>query len=216
MKRIISGRIWLGALLIGGSVCASVLPGIAVPQSSPNSGPNVSAPPASPSPGGSGERAHFHRPGTDVDGDIFVGSLASEVFILRGNVTLHSDPTVDRAIAAASESSDPLTVTADEIDVDRAASTYVAKGHVRFVQGTRSGQADTAMLNEEARTIDLIGHANVIEGDHRAAADKMHYDMSDKRFAGAGDVRIYQPLPTPNPNASSSAAPKKRKRRLPL
>jgi lipopolysaccharide export system protein LptA len=109
-----------------------------------------------------------------------------------------------------------LTVTADEIDIDRDGLNYVAKGNVHFTQGTRSGKADLAMLDEAAHTIDLIGNANVVEGDHRAAAAKMHYNMLDKDFRGSGDVRIYEPVPTPNPNASSTPAPKKRRHRLPL
>jgi lipopolysaccharide export system protein LptA len=160
--------------------------------------------------------AHLHRPGTDVDGDVFMGSLASDVFVLKGNVVLHSDPKIDQAIGDISKSDDPLTLTADEIDVDKTGATYVAKGHVHFVQGTRSGQADVATLNEQAHTIDLIGNANVLDGDHRAAAAKMHYNMLDKQFLGSGNVRLYEPVPTPNPNASGTPAPKKRKRRIPL
>jgi lipopolysaccharide export system protein LptA len=141
--------------------------------------------------------------------------LASDVFVLKGNVVLHSDPAVDRSIADLSQSGDRLTLTADEIDIDKAGLSYVAKGHVHFVQGLRSGQADLAQLNEETHTIDLIGNANVLEGDHRAAAEKMHYNMADKGFAGSGNVRIYEPLPTPNPNTAPTAAPKK-KRRFPV
>jgi lipopolysaccharide export system protein LptA len=204
--------------LAGFAVALLGLTGALGATAPPTASPTPAAAPASdsPPPDEPAGRAHFHRPGTDVDGDSFAGSLASDVFILKGNVTLHSDPKIDRAIAEASESSDPLTLTADEIDVDRATLTYVAKGHVHFVQGTRSGDADTAMLNEGAHTIDLIGNANVVDGDRRTAADKMHYDTVDKQFAAAGDVRIYQPLPTPNPDAVASAAPKKRKHRLPL
>jgi lipopolysaccharide export system protein LptA len=155
----------------------------------------------------------LHRPGTDVDGDLLTGSLASHVFILKGSVTLHSDPKIDREMAEASEDDEPLTVTADEIDVDQVAFSYIAKGHVHFTQGGRSGSADIATLNEEAHTLDLFGNANVLEGDHRATAAKMHYNTLDKQFIGAGDVHLYAPLPTPNP--SSTTAPKRR-RRLPL
>jgi lipopolysaccharide export system protein LptA len=157
----------------------------------------------------------LHRPGTDVEGDVLTGSLTSMAYVLKGNVTLHSDPKIDSEIAAASESTDPLTVSADEIDVDRMGLTYVAKGHVQFTQGTRSGRANLAMLDEMRHTLDLVGDANVFDGERRAAADKLHYDMNDKGFEGAGDVRIYQPVPTPNPSASGTPAPK-RKRRLPL
>ncbi len=192
-----------------------------------NGSPAGAATPAAPGPAGSGPspaasapsaipsgRFHLHRPGTDVDGDLLTGSLASHVFVLKGNVTLHSDPKIDREMAEASESDEPLTVTADEIDVDQVTFTYVAKGHMHFVQGSRSGTADLATLNEEAHTLDLVGNATVLDGDHRTTAAKMHYNTFDKQFIGAGDVRIYAPLPTPNPSASKP--PPKHKLRLPL
>jgi lipopolysaccharide export system protein LptA len=171
--------------------------------------------PVSPSPENPSARTHLHRPGTDVDSDVLTGSLASEVYVLKGNVTLHSDPKIDRAIAEESQSDEPLTITADEIDVDRLGLSYVAKGNVRFVQGTRSGRADLAMLNEQAHTLDLIGNASVLDGERRAVAAKMHYNTLDKQFRGSGDVRIYQPLPPPNPKPQASPTGK-HKRRFPL
>jgi hypothetical protein len=186
------------------------MPSSPAPAASPG-GQTNGTPRSSATPAG---RFHLHRPGTDVDGDLLTGSLASHVFILKGNVTLHSDPKIDREIAEASESEDPLTVTADEIDADQTALTYVAKGRVHFVQGSRSGTGDLATLNEEAHTLDLVGNANVLDGDHRTTAAKMHYNTADKRFVGAGDVRIYSPLPAPSPGAATP--PPKHKRRLPL
>jgi len=140
--------------------------------------------------------------------------LASHVFILKGNVVLHSDPKIDRDMAEASESDEPLTLTADELDVDQFAFTYVAKGHVHFVQGSRSGFADLATLNEEAHTLDLVGNASVLDGEHRTTAAKMHYNTADKQFVGGGDVHIYAPAPTPNPGTGTPTP--KHKRRLPL
>ncbi len=160
-------------------------------------------------------RVHLHRPGTDVDADVLTGSLASQAYIFKGNVSLHSDPTIDREIGATSESDEPLTVTADEIDVDKLGRSYVARGNVHFVQGARSGNADLAQLNEDRHTLDLIGNANVLEGEHRAVASKMHYNTLDKQFAGSGNVRIYEPVPTANPQTLPTPAPK-RKRRLPF
>jgi lipopolysaccharide export system protein LptA len=190
------------------------------PVNTPPPAPAASAPPApaasapAPSPT-SASRAHLHRPGTDVESDVLTGSLASQAYILKGNVTLQSDPKIDRDIAEVSESDEPLTLTADEIDVDKNGLTYVAKGNVHFVQGDRSGGADLATLDELTHSLDLVGNANVFEGDHRAAASKMHYDTLDKQFAGSGGVRIYEPLPTPGPSASGTPPPKHR-RRLPF
>lgn len=197
--------------------------GVSSPPAPPSYGephrgvPRGPIPPAHPAPAPSGSplgRFHLHRPGTDVDGDLLTGSLASQAYILKGNVTLHSDPKIDREIADASESEEPLTVTADEIDVDRLGYSYVAKGHVHFVQGVRSGRANLATLNEQTHSLDLVGDANVYEGDHRTVADRFHYDMLDKSFHGSGDVRIFEPLPTPAPSVATPAP--KHKRRLPL
>ena len=160
-------------------------------------------------------RFNLHRPGTDIDGDSLTGNVGSNVYVFRGNVVLHSDPKVDRNFGSATESDAPLTVSADELDVDRFAMTYVAKGHVHFSQGTRSGSADLAMLNEQTRDLDLLGHADVLDGDHRARAAKLHYNGSDRQFHGAGDVRIYEPVPSPQPRASATPAGKHR-RRLPF
>lgn len=187
------------------------------PAESPGTGPGalpVPIPTASAAGGQPAGRFHLHRPGTDVDGDLLTGSLASHVFVLKGDVVLHSDPKIDREIAEASESDEPLSVTADEIDVDQVAFTYVAKGHVHFVQGNRSGFADLATLNEEAHTLDLVGNAVVLDGEHRTTAAKMHYNTADKQFVGGGDVRIYSPIPISSPGAATP--PPKHKRRLPF
>lgn len=182
----------------------------------PTPQPIGAAAPARPSPVASAPgRFHLHRPGTDVDGDALSGNTASNVFVFRGNVVLHSDPKVDHEFNSATDSDEPITVTADEIDVDKFASTYTAKGHVHFSQGTRSGKADLAMLDERSHDLDLIGNADVLDGEQRARAAKMHYNTADKRFRGSGDVHIYEPAPTPDPNATATAAPK-RKRRLPF
>jgi lipopolysaccharide export system protein LptA len=175
--------------------------------------PASAAPEPAPSPTSS-SRFHLHRPGTDVDGDLLSGNSASGLYVFRGNVILHSNPKIDTEFGAT-ESDEPITVTADEIDIDRFAATYVAKGHVHFVQGDRSGRADVAMLNEQTQDLDLLGNADVLEGDHRARAAKMYYNIADRRFHGSGDVRIYEPAPTPNPQASATSAPKHR-RRLPF
>ncbi len=201
---------------------------VAVQAPPPAPAPSILTPPPLPLPGApatsgspqpsalpNADRVHLHRPGTDVDADTLTGNVGSDVYVLKGGVTLHSDPTVDRTVGADTESSDPLTVTADEIDVDKAGLSYVAKGHVHFVQGDRSGSSDLAMLSEAQHTLDLIGNADVRDGDRRAAAAKMHYNTLDKQFSGAGNVRIYEPLPTPKPHPSSTAAPK-HKRRLPF
>lgn len=158
-------------------------------------------------------RVRICRPGTDVEGDTFVANLGGETSIIKGNVVLHSDPTVDKAFAAT-ESDDPLTLTADEIDLERKTLRYVAKGHVHFNQGSREGNADTATLDEQTHDADLIGHARVFDGEHETKADRMHYNTQDKQFHGFGNVRIRVPVPTPTPlppGATPTPTPKKRR-----
>ncbi len=214
MKRTAFGAIFLASTLLQmtGAGAQITTPMAATPAPVPA----ASAPPSTPSPRATAPgRFNLHRPGTDIDGDELTGNVGSNVYVFRGNIVLHSDPKVDRSFGAATESDAPLTITSDELDVDRFAMTYVAKGHVHFTQGTRSGNADLAMLNEQTRDLDLLGHADVVDGDHRARAAKLHYNGTDRQFHGAGDVRIYGPAPSPQPSASATPAGKHR-RRLPF
>ncbi|GAC1403952.1 MAG: hypothetical protein NVSMB64_06440 [Candidatus Velthaea sp.] len=162
-------------------------------------------------------RVHLARPGTDIEADTLVGNLNAETYTVKGNVVIRSDPKVDQAVAFT-ESSEPFTLTADVVDVERKALRYAAKGNVHFVQGMRDGRADTALLDEKLHDLDLVGHAHVADGGQQANADRMHYNTIDKHFTGAGNVKIIAPVPTPTPGPPSTAtpAPKKRGLKLPI
>ncbi|MFN2459076.1 MAG: LptA/OstA family protein [Candidatus Velthaea sp.] len=186
-------------------------PAAPAPASSGSAQPEQTQPPA---PG----RVHLHRPGTDMDADSLVGNMNGQTYVLKGNVVLHSDPKVDPAFAAT-ESSDPLTLSADEMDVERKSLRYVAKGHVQFTQGSRSGRADTATLDEKLHDLDLIGHAHVSDGIQQANSDRMHYNTSNRKFRGAGNVKIIAPIPTATPappGTTPTPAAKKKRLGLPI
>jgi len=193
----------LGVVLLGSTVVGA--------QSTLSPKP-ISAPAAS------GSRVHLQRPGTQIDADELVGNLRAQTYTVRGNVIVHSDPKVDSAVAVT-ESDQPFTLTADTVDVERTALRYAAKGNVHFVQGTREGRADTALLDEKIHDLDLVGHAHVSEGEQQANADRMHYNTLNRHFTGAGNVKIIAPVPTPTPCIgckSPSPAPKKRGIKLPI
>lgn len=208
----------LALLLVSAASALAQSP--APPRPSPAGAPAAPSPPAqpeqsaSPAPG----RVHLHRPGTDMDADSLVGNMNGQTYVLKGNVVLHSDPKTDTAFAAT-ESSDPLTLSADEMDVERKALRYVAKGHVQFTQGTRSGRADTATLDEKLHDLDLIGHAHVSDGIQQANSDRMHYNTANRKFQGTGNVKIIAPIPTATPappGTTPTPAPKKRRVPLPI
>lgn len=169
------------------------------------------------SPAPAGARVHLARPGTDIEADTLIGNLNAQTYTVSGNVVIHSDPKVDRAVAL-SESTEPFTLSADAVDVERKALRYAAKGHVHFVQGAREGRADTALLDEKSHDLDLIGHAHVADGGQQADADRMHYNTLDKHFTGTGNVKLIAPVPTPPPGSAptSTPAPKKRGLKLPF
>jgi hypothetical protein len=150
------------------------------------------------------------RPGSDVEADSVTGSFLSNAFVFKGNVVLHSDPKVDKS-AAETQSDDPITLTADEVDVERETQRYVAKGKVHFTQGAREGNADTMILDEKTHDVDLIGHARVFDGEHDSKADQIHYNTKDKQFHGMKHVHIVVPIPTASPGPSPTPGGKKRR-----
>ncbi|GAC1426755.1 MAG: hypothetical protein NVSMB5_21380 [Candidatus Velthaea sp.] len=163
----------------------------------------------------SSTRVHLARPGTDIEADTLVGNLNAETYTVRGNVVIHSDPKVDRAVAVT-ESSEPFTLSADAVDVERKALRYAAKGNVHFVQGARDGRADTALLDEKSHDLDLVGHAHVADGGQQANADRMHYNTLDKHFTGVGNIKLIAPVPTPTPGPANTATPAPKKHGLKL
>jgi len=131
---------------------------------------------------------------------------------------LHSDPKIDKAFAAT-ESDEPLTLTADEIDIERKSPRFVAKGRGHFPQGKRDGNADTAILDEKTHDVDLIGHTRVFDGENETRADRMHYNTQHRKIHGIGNVRILVPVATATPlppGTTPTPAPKKRRIPLPI
>jgi lipopolysaccharide assembly outer membrane protein LptD (OstA) len=170
-----------------------------------------------PSPGSiepdSAQRFHAHRPGSDVYSDTMDGNIKSERYTVQGHVVLHSDPSVDHA-ASGSESDLPITLTADRVDVDEKAKRYVAHGSVHFMQGTREGSCDDAMLDDVSHDLDLIGHAHISEAGQTLSAHTFHYNTKTREYHGEGDVTILAPLPTATPlppGVTPAPAPKKKK-----
>jgi lipopolysaccharide export system protein LptA len=155
-------------------------------------------------------RIRVCRPGSDIEADSVSGSLLHNAYVFKGNVVLHSDPKVDKT-TAETQSDDPITLTADELDVERETQRYVAKGKVHFTQGTRDGNADTTILDEKTHDVDLIGHARIFDGQNESKADQIHYNTKDKGFHGAKNVHIVVPIPTSSPGPSPTPGGKKRR-----
>jgi lipopolysaccharide export system protein LptA len=143
------------------------------------------------------------------------GNLTSERYSVRGNVVLRSDPSVDTALSGT-ESDQPLTLTADRLDVDRKTKRYLARGAVHFVQGTREGSCEKATLDDASHDLDLTGNARVSDAGQTLAAQTIHYNTQTRKFSGSGNVTILAPLPTPTPLPPGyTPPPAPKKRRLP-
>ncbi len=193
----------LFALRLGLVLAFAVATGIDSAARQPS--PSLSPPPA-------GARVHLHRPGTEIEADSLQGNLESKRYTVSGNVVLHEDPKLDKAVdLSETESDQPIELHADRMSVDERNRRYAAHGSVRFTQAERSGFAQDATLDDRSHDLDLSGGARVADGGRSLAADTIHYNTKTRVFAGDGNVEIIAPLPT---NPPGTPAPKKR-RRLP-
>jgi lipopolysaccharide export system protein LptA len=211
----------LAALAAGARAQSAAPAAPATPAATPSAAGSSTLPTPVPSPVATGvpgpSHVHLVRPGTDVDGDALKGNVRADNYTVSGHVIVHGDPKRDSS-ASVTESDEPYTLNADEVNVEGKLKRYAAVGNVTFVQGSRHGSADTATYDEGSHDLDLIGHASVTDGDSKVEARTLHYNTASKHFDGAGDVRIFRPVPQPAPNASASpkAGKKHRGTHLPI
>jgi LPS-assembly protein len=74
----------------------------------------------------------------------------------------------------------PVDITAETLEFDKATNTYIAKGEVEIVEGTRKLTADFVRYNKN--TEDVYAEGNVIFTDQGDAvnSDKMYLNLVDK------------------------------------
>jgi lipopolysaccharide export system protein LptA len=103
----------------------------------------------------------FTQPGTDVTGDHATGNSISKSVKITGHVVLHNaKPVSTVGITTKTASSEPQTLTSDELDVDGPAKTYVAIGNVKFTQGSK-------VVTAERGTLDQLKHLLTLNGNLR-------------------------------------------------
>lgn len=159
----------------------------------------------------------FSRPGSDGTADRAEGNRPRGTVSLLGNVVVH-----DNGKAPEAGSTDeyakggPSTLTCDRLDVDSKAKTYVALGHVHYVQGERKADAERGVLNRTTGMLHLEGNVKTSEGGSSMTARFIDYNINTKRIEAEGNpIVIKQPVPTPEPG-SITPSPKPKKRRLPF
>jgi lipopolysaccharide assembly outer membrane protein LptD (OstA) len=216
---------------LGLTVTLAVLAGYGTLGAAP---PPPSPPPAGPPPGGlatpdyriqtdethwnfnTGDftmphRVHFLRPGTDAVGDKANGNSKRGTATLIGDVVVHDSGNATESGDPAYRGSGPATLTCDQLDIDAKSKLYTATGHVHFIQGTRSGSADKAILNRGTGKLHLEGDVKLTDNGSTLSAGTVDYDLNTKDAEVHGSPAVMTqpvspppataPPPTPRPTA---------------
>jgi lipopolysaccharide assembly outer membrane protein LptD (OstA) len=148
------------------------------------------------------------RNGGDITADRAHGNYKKKIVYLVGHVVMHDTTGNYGGIAGASPapgSSAPSTLTADAAQVDGASRTYVATGHVHYVQGDTVVDADSGTLDDRSHELFLKGHVHIRQGRRSIIADTVHYNTVSGAAHAQGDVILQFPgeirrsLATPRP-----------------
>jgi lipopolysaccharide assembly outer membrane protein LptD (OstA) len=168
-------------------------------------------------------RVRFFRPGTDAVGDKASGNSKQGTATLTGSVVVHDSGNATEAGDAAYSGSGPATLMCDKLEIDSKQKLYVATGHVRFSQGTRTGTSDRAVLNRASGTLHLEGGVHLSDNGSTLAADTVDYNLNTKDAEVRGGPAVMtQPAnrqaapPSPSPARTAPArAPSPKPRRKP-
>lgn len=75
----------------------------------------------------------------------------------------------------------PVDITADEIQNDRAANTYTARGNVVIKEGTRTLTADYVFLDDNTKDVTAVGKVVYEDLGDRVEADRMQLNLETKK-----------------------------------
>ena len=131
----------------------------------------------------------FTQPGTDVTGDHATGNSITKSVKITGHVVLHnSKPVSSIGVTAKDASSEPETLTSDELDVDGPTKTYIAIGNVKFTQGTKVVTADRGQLDQLKHLLTLTGNVHIDDTSNGQSmiADNVTYDTSSETVTATG------------------------------
>ncbi len=153
---------------------------------------------------------YITRPGGDVRADSAVGNSDDKTLTLTGHVVMH-DTRKKKA-----------TLTTDELAIDGNAKTYVATGHVHYLQGETNATSQNGSLDDDSKDLVLDGDVKIVRGASTLRADRVRYNTATGRghaIAKAGTIEFpiakaspspgasATPTPTPSPEPSGSPAP---------
>ncbi|MGH7717178.1 MAG: hypothetical protein ACREML_14430 [Vulcanimicrobiaceae bacterium] len=161
----------------------------------------------------------FTQPGTDVTGDRATGNSIKKSVKITGHVVLHNaKPVSTIGITAKGASSEPETLTSDELDVDGPAKTYVAIGNVKFTQGNKVVTAERGQLDQLKHLLTLNGNVHIDDtaSGQSMIADNVTYDTSSETVTATGKpgapFQIRAPVQTAPPGTPSPTKPPRKRR----
>jgi lipopolysaccharide export system protein LptA len=161
----------------------------------------------------------FTQPGTDVTGDHATGNSITKSVKITGHVILHNaKPVSTVGITAKTASSDPQTLTSDELDVDGPTKNYTAIGDVKFTQGTKVVTAARGQLDQLKHMLVLTGdvHIDDTSTGQSMIADNVTYDTASETVTATGKpgapFQIRAPVQTAPPGTPAPTKPPKKRR----
>lgn len=160
----------------------------------------------------------FTQPGTDVTGDRATGNSITKSVKIMGHVVLHnSKPVSTVGITAKTASSDPQTLTSDELDVDGPTKDYTAIGNVKYTQGTKVVTAERGNLDQLKHLLVLTGNVHIDDTatGQSMVADNVTYDTSSETVTATGKpgepFQIRAPVQAAPPATPGPTKPPKRR-----
>ncbi len=147
------------------------------------------------------------RQGGDVTADRANGNYTKQIATLYGNVVMHDLNGTFAGLAASSVSQPrgPATLTTDELHIDWQARVYTAVGHVHYIEGNTTVDADRGMLNDVSHMLYISGNARVTQGLRSLVADRIDYNTLTGLAHAQGNVTAQFPssvqphIATPKP-----------------
>lgn len=161
----------------------------------------------------------FTQPGTDVTGDHATGNSLTKSVKITGHVVLHNQKPVSTVgITAKTASSEPQTLTSDELDVDGPTKNYTAIGNVKFTQGSKVVTAERGQLDQLKHMLVLTGNVHIDDTatGQQMVADNVTYDTASETVTATGKpgepFQIRAPVQTAPPGTPSPTKPPKKRR----
>jgi len=150
---------------------------------------------------------------SDFRADRGVGNQRAGTFTMTGNVLVHRFGNFGKA----NNSSEPLTMWCDNLDIARRPqTTYTATGHVKVAQGDRTLVAPVLKLNDTTHTATMTGGVHGEElPDRTFDAAEVIYNTQTEDFKALGGVKAtfpfkrgqFAPSPAPSSHATGSPSP---------